>query len=337
MSACTVRVEGRAFLSFPFVLASIAVGVVAGCGTSRVYEGARRPPSEVAIVESQSYSSDPISWVVHDVERSFESDLLRHIDIDIRAVDGRRVQSSRVEMLPGPHQLAVQIRGHGNQVLTRGILEFTAQAGQRYAVRAVRSEHRGPCAVGVVEEPSGRLLATDERQLEDVLPIAVPGWLSSWTVTSWKEEYFPDTVTWSPGSEAGPPAQVRLEAIREEAGDEERDFTSKKWRRKFAHEYSNPTTLQATVDMFAFEASVGPLGDGGFRHVLGLLRRSGASVYTLKYSRADRPLDEPERREWLARLQAIEPRAAPVADENARSSSQASAAPASSRAGDGDD
>lgn len=102
-----------------YAIGSSAV-FLGGCMTAQTYEGARRPPDEVAHIAGDSaVTNAPLSLV-------------------IRKVDGRTlgVSQSAVDVLPGEHTLLVDCRIQETKSVTRHALEVEVFEGRRYRLVA---------------------------------------------------------------------------------------------------------------------------------------------------------------------------------------------------------
>ena len=98
-----------------------AAMLVAGCGTTRIYDGPPLPASERAIVRADPAVSAGLP-----------------VQVRLRQVDGRDIPlpSSAVELAPGPHELLVDCRVAESGTVGRFDLEVELAAGAEYRLVA---------------------------------------------------------------------------------------------------------------------------------------------------------------------------------------------------------
>jgi hypothetical protein len=155
----------------------IALALLAGCGTTRLYEGAALPPDQAVRLKEWSSMWD-----------SRQADLL--------SIDGREVErsfgSGNWELAPGPHVIEAQatmptmtLTGQMGRTISgdRCRLSFTAEPGVTYELRTDESETHPPLNLQVVDTRNDAVVADNEPDLpEDCLSAEVDLGGGEWTV-----------------------------------------------------------------------------------------------------------------------------------------------------------
>lgn len=173
--------------------------VLAGCGTTRAYDGPERPADQIARVECQregnSSAFGGLFQGVTDAINGYTP--MERLDVRVDKADERAVNASEIALLPGSRRLSVSAEDPKGLVHLGGTLVFEARAGKHYEVR-VTSGKKVQRVFAIREMGAQDWLATSERAPAEFCPIGPVEWLGVYELADGADEGLFVGMTWVP-------------------------------------------------------------------------------------------------------------------------------------------
>ncbi len=292
----------------PLALLGTLCLVLAGCGTTRAYEGPERPADQVARVECQrdgdSASLGVIFQGVSDALNGYAP--YERLDVRMDKVDERDVASSAAALLPGSHRLSVSAQDPKGFVHLGGSLVFEARAGKVYEVRVVpgtKVQH----VFAIREKAAKDWLATSERAPAEFCPIGAAEWLGGYELADGADEGVFVGTTWVPKGQTLESFGEMLEVTRmPHEGGAAVYPDNPAWRERWAEERPKAFHERASFangkDWMAFSYSGERPPRKELRQGVGVYRVVGEQQYLLCFERVGAPLTADERELWKKRF-----------------------------------
>ena len=229
-------------------------------------------------------------------------------------VDGENLEkeSDFVEVLPGPRVLCIYGRRfelNPDRIVSNLVnLEFQAEAGETYLIKAKLSEHQRPWSYVLLNQATKEVVATSEPTLEELDLVALPSEAQDWDVHSWTK-----TLHYSHATYVAPVGAngQQTEFLQRERSTIPKDLTfeANRYRRvrqrKLAGLYVDDSDLEGDRWMERWQSQQ-PDEDGLYQFGVGVYRASGRTLYSILYvTHSESPEDdaaELRRNEWQARL-----------------------------------